>query len=413
MRIVMERGAGEVVSRLLYAGYDAYVVGGCVRDALLGREANDWDICTSALPEETLALFGEKNCIPTGLKHGTVTVKMLGGLYEVTTFRTEGAYSDGRHPDRVDFVCDVREDLARRDFTINAMAYNDRAGLVDPFGGQEDLLEHRIVRAVGVPMERFDEDALRIMRLFRFASRFGFAIEEETLRAAVALRGKLPCVSGERIREELMKLLETGKPSAYMPKAVLDVILPGMDQVGDAAYARVLHAVDALELDSELRLAALLSPIGDAPAATKPLRCSNKTTQRVLGALDGTKAKYEDDDEALCIRARQMLGSDGIDAIKNIAKLSRVICSEDAANRIQRLLQHAQDAQERGLCVSLRQLQVNGGDLLRLTGAKGGKRIGQTLERLLLSVIREELPNEKEALLCAAKAYLNEERETK
>lgn len=412
IHLTMEAGAAEVVSRLLHAGYDAYVVGGCVRDALLGHEANDWDVCTSALPEETIALFGEDNCIPTGLKHGTVTVKMLGGLYEVTTFRTESAYSDGRHPDRVDFVCDVREDLSRRDFTINAMAYNDRAGLVDPFGGREDLFEHRIVRAVGEPMKRFDEDALRIMRLFRFASRFGFAIEEETLRAAVALRSKLPCVSGERIREELMKLLETNAPSAYLPKAVLDVILPGMEPVGEEAYARVLCAVDALSPDSELRLAALLSPLGDAPAAMKPLRCSNKTTQRVLGALEGAKAEYEESDAALCIRARRMLGSEGLNAIEDMERLSQVICSKDAAKRIQRLLWHAQEAHTRGLCVSIRQLQVNGGDLLRLTDGNGGKRIGQALEHLLSAVLREEIPNEKEALLCAARAYLSEERET-
>ena len=213
-RIVMEPGAKCVVEALLLAGYDAYAVGGCVRDALLGGVPNDWDVCTSALPKQTIAVFGEENCIPTGLKHGTVTVKMDGGLYEVTTFRTEGTYSDGRHPDSVDFVSDVRDDLSRRDFTINAMAYNDREGLIDPFGGREDLFEHRILRAVGEPMKRFSEDALRIMRLFRFAARFGFAIEEETVRAAIALCQNLRMVSGERIREELMKLLSAKAPGA-------------------------------------------------------------------------------------------------------------------------------------------------------------------------------------------------------
>ena len=205
--IKLDPGAALLLDALHGAGHAAYAVGGCVRDSLLGLDPHDWDLCTSARPEQVMELFGEKQCIPTGLQHGTVTVKRDGRLYEITTFRTEGTYTDGRHPDEVHFVPDVREDLARRDFTINAMAYNEKEGLVDPFGGQADL-QSGILRAVGVPHQRFTEDALRILRLYRFAARFGFAIDPPTAQAAQELCAHLDCVSVERIEEELAKLLE-------------------------------------------------------------------------------------------------------------------------------------------------------------------------------------------------------------
>ena len=205
--IKLDPGAALLLDALHGAGHAAYAVGGCVRDSLLGLDPHDWDLCTSARPEQVMALFGEEKCIPTGLQHGTVTVKQGGRLYETTTFRTEGAYSDGRHPDAVCFVPDVREDLARRDFTINAMAYSAGEGLIDPFGGRDDLAAH-LVRAVGEPERRFEEDALRILRLYRFAARFGFAIDPPTAQAAQELCAHLDCVSVERIEEELAKLLE-------------------------------------------------------------------------------------------------------------------------------------------------------------------------------------------------------------
>ena len=216
--IRLDAGAAALLARLHGAGYAAYAVGGCVRDSLLGRTPQDWDLCTSARPEQVLALFGEGQCIPTGLQHGTVTIKYGGQLYETTTFRTEGAYTDGRHPDEVHFVPDVRQDLARRDFTINAMAYNDAEGLIDPFGGQQDL-QQGILRAVGDPATRFEEDALRILRLYRFAARFGFAIDPPTGQAARALCAHLDCVSVERIEEELSKLLAAPAPAAYQSGA--------------------------------------------------------------------------------------------------------------------------------------------------------------------------------------------------
>ncbi len=410
-RMEMEPGAAKVVGRLLDAGYAAYVVGGCVRDALLGRTPHDWDVCSSALPEQTLALFGEENCIPTGLRHGTITVKMDGGLYEVTTFRTDGTYSDGRHPDSVSFVADVRADLARRDFTINAMAYNDRCGLVDPFGGREDLLQWRVVRAVGDARARFDEDALRVMRLFRFASRYGLEIEKSTLEGAMALRENLRRVSGERIREELMKLLETENPSRYLPREIACVILPEMEAVGQVQYGRALSAVDALAPDAELRLAALLSPL-DASRAVRAallrLRCSNRTMERVTTALCGALDAYPGEEEALRTRARTALGQLGPEAIEDICALACAIREEAQAQKAARFAALAREAQRRGDCCRIRDLAVNGRDVMGVLGADAGPKVGAVLEALLAAVIRGETPNERGALLCAARRLAQE-----
>ena len=260
--IRLDAGAAALLARLHGAGYAAYAVGGCVRDSLLGRTPQDWDLCTSARPEQVLALFGEGQCIPTGLQHGTVTIKYGGQLYETTTFRTEGAYTDGRHPDEVHFVPDVRQDLARRDFTINAMAYNDAEGLIDPFGGQQDL-QQGILRAVGDPATRFEEDALRILRLYRFAARFGFAIDPPTGQAARALCAHLDCVSVERIEEELSKLLAAPAPAAYLDEKILKVIIPELSAPALQAAKPVVDACPAGTEDLPVRWAALLMSLGE------------------------------------------------------------------------------------------------------------------------------------------------------
>ena len=284
--IKLDPGAALLLDALHGAGHAAYAVGGCVRDSLLGLDPHDWDLCTSARPEQVMALFGEEKCIPTGLQHGTVTVKQGGRLYETTTFRTEGAYSDGRHPDAVCFVPDVREDLARRDFTINAMAYSAEEGLIDPFGGRDDLAAHR-VRAVGEPERRFEEDALRILRLYRFAARFGFAIDPATGVAARALGPHLDCVSAERIQEELLKLLAAPRPGSYLEPAVLAVILPELEpEKQPERFAELCRTIDRIEPTAEnmpARLAALLCPLGEAGArkALRKLKCSNALTDEV------------------------------------------------------------------------------------------------------------------------------------
>ena len=204
----------NILSALGSAGHEAVLAGGCVRDSLLGRRPSDWDAATSAMPEEVLALF--PRCVPTGIKHGTVTVIINGVPNEVTTYRTDGEYRDHRRPDSVIFVKSLREDLARRDFTVNAMAYNQKDGLKDFFGGREDI-ENRILRAVGEPGRRFYEDALRIMRLFRFSSVLGFDIEENTLKAALEYAPTLKSVSAERIYSELLKTLCGKNPAALKP----------------------------------------------------------------------------------------------------------------------------------------------------------------------------------------------------
>ena len=284
--IKLDPGAALLLDALHGAGHAAYAVGGCVRDSLLGLAPHDWDLCTSARPEQVMALFGEEKCIPTGLQHGTVTVKQGGRLYETTTFRTEGAYSDGRHPDAVCFVPDVREDLARRDFTINAMAYSAEEGLIDPFVGRDDLAAH-LVRAVGEPERRFEEDALRILRLYRFAARFGFAIDPATGAAARALGPHLDCVSAERIQEELLKLLAAPWPGSYLEPAVLAVVLPELEpEKQPERFAELCRTIDRIEPTAEnvpARLAALLCPLGEAGArkALRKLKCSNALTDEV------------------------------------------------------------------------------------------------------------------------------------
>ena len=284
--IKLDPGAALLLDALHGAGHAAYAVGGCVRDSLLGLDPHDWDLCTSARPEQVMALFGAEKCIPTGLQHGTVTVKQGGRLYETTTFRTEGTYSDGRHPDAVCFVPEVREDLARRDFTINAMAYSAEEGLIDPFGGRDDLAAH-LVRAVGEPERRFEEDALRILRLYRFAARFGFAIDPATGAAARALGPHLDCVSAERIQEELLKLLAAPRPGSYLEPAVLAVILPELEpEKQPERFAELCRTIDRIESTAEnvpVRLAALLCPLGEAGArkALRKLKCSNALTDEV------------------------------------------------------------------------------------------------------------------------------------
>ena len=229
LKIRIPEQVNTILEKLHASGHEAYVVGGCVRDALLGREPNDWDITTSALPTQVKEIF--PRTIDTGLKHGTVTVLIGRGSYEVTTYRVDGVYEDGRHPKQVTFTPSLSEDLMRRDFTINAMAYDPVSGLVDLFDGQKDLTDG-IIRAVGDPAQRFAEDALRILRAFRFAAQLGYEIDPETLRAASALSGTLVKISSERIREELEKILLSENPDILMKAyeaGVTSVFLPEFD----------------------------------------------------------------------------------------------------------------------------------------------------------------------------------------
>ena len=397
MTIRMDEGAAELLYTLHRAGYAAYVVGGCVRDSLLGLTPHDWDLCTSALPQQVMKLFGAQRCIPTGLQHGTVTVKQSGALYEITTFRTEGTYTDGRHPDEVHFVPDVREDLARRDFTINAMAYNEKEGLVDPFGGQADL-QSGIVRAVGVPRQRFTEDALRILRLYRFAARFGFAIDPPTAQAAQELCAHLDCVSVERIEEELAKLLSAPAPAAYLDKKILLVILPELSSEALAAAKPVVDACPAGAENLPIRLAALLLSLGEdgIRRTLKRLRCSNALIEEaavlVREVVPGVPV-------SLNIYARRLLGKYNLCTVQRIAALGTALQPERAAD-FAALSELAEQLDADGVCCRVSQLAVNGRDLMA-AGVPAGPGIRKVLEALLDGVIREEYPNERQALLAA------------
>ena len=436
MTIRMDEGAAELLDTLHRAGYAAYVVGGCVRDSLLGLTPHDWDLCTSALPQQVMELFGAQRCIPTGLQHGTVTVKQSGALYEITTFRTEGTYTDGRHPDEVHFVPDVREDLARRDLTINAMAYNEKEGLVDPFGGQADL-QSGIVRAVGVPRQRFTEDALRILRLYRFAARFGFAIDPPTAQAAQELCAHLDCVSVERIEEELAKLLASPAPAAYLDKKILLVILPELSSEALAAAKPVVDACPAGEQALPVRLAALLLSLGEdgIRRTLKRLRCSNALIEeaavlvREARGCDGSFLFGHDSGHSIArpiafgnrvppqrtvlrettvtpdftIYARRLLGKYNLCTVQRIAALGTALQPERAAD-FAALSELAEQLDADGVCCRVSQLAVNGRDLMA-AGVPAGPGICKVLEALLDGVIREEYPNERQALLAAVQQF--------
>ena len=396
---LLNPGAAALLTRLHAAGYAAYAVGGCVRDSLLGQTPHDWDLCTSATPEQVLELFGEAHCIPTGLQHGTVTVKHGGELYEITTFRTEGAYSDGRHPDHVAFVPDVKEDLARRDFTINAMAYNAEEGLIDPFGGQNDLAAG-IVRAVGEPQRRFEEDALRILRLYRFAARFGFAIDPATGQAARALCRHLDCVSEERIAEELSRLLAAPAPGAYLEAEVLAVIFPELDAAELPESRRILDALEPGMEHVPVRLAALLCPLGEAGAraALRRLKCSNALTGTVATLVREAAAGMPG--AALTLTARRFLSRYDLATITDLTALCSAQHPEQA-EAFAALQQEAARLVETNACCRINQLAVNGRDLMD-AGIRPGPGLRRVLDALLEQVLTGQLPNEKAALLAAA-----------
>ena len=442
MKLTLDPGAAALLDTLHAAGYAAYAVGGCVRDSLLGRTAHDWDLCTSALPQQVMELFGAEQCIPTGLQHGTVTIKYGGQLYETTTFRTEGSYTDGRHPDAVQFVPDVREDLARRDFTINAMAYNVAEGLVDPFGGQADL-QNGMLRAVGEPQQRFTEDALRILRLYRFAARFGFALDAATARAARQLAPHLDCISAERIQEELAKLLAAPQPGAYLEPAVLAVVLPELTPAALEAAKPVLDACPAGEESLPVRWAALLGALGetDTRRVLKRLRCSNACIEetavlvretagegvcgsfsedRPLGwdpAAAGSRAgdgmaRFASEEKAPVhvpvyageVAIRQLLGRYGLRTVERLCALCAALHPQNAP-ACALAAQRARQLEADGVCCRVSQLAVNGRDLMAV-GIPAGPVLRWVLEALLDGVIRAEYPNEKPALLAAAQKII-------
>ena len=392
-------GAEFVIRRLHDAGFQAYVVGGCVRDTLLGREPKDWDVCTNALPQQMQQVFADCHVVETGLQHGTLTVMYHHEPYEVTTFRVDGEYTDHRHPDEVIFVTDVKDDLSRRDFTVNAMAWSPETGLVDAFDGQGDLAR-KLIRCVGDPKKRFQEDALRIMRALRFASVYGFDIDPATDAAIHALKHTLKDVAAERIRVELLKLL-CGQGAGEILRAypdVMQVIMPPLAKVDWAATVAAVENVDAVS--ETLRLTMLLHQLSaaDAKSVLMSLKPDNFTRDWVLALVTNQNFAFQPKRHSL-LTALALFGKAqtyDLLAVRRAKGLTDCEALEDVLGDV--LLD--------GVCYSVKDMAVNGRDLMAL-GAKG-KTVGACLNHLLGLLLKEEISNDRDVLLQAARAHLSD-----
>lgn len=413
MQIQIPEKVNQVVSRLTAAGYEAYVVGGCVRDAILGRTAADWDITTNARPDQVKALFSRT--VDTGIQHGTVTVMLGREGFEVTTYRIDGEYQDSRHPREVIFTPSLLEDLKRRDFTINAMAYNELEGLVDAFDGLGDLKQGQI-RCVGNPEERFTEDALRILRAVRFSAQLDFSIEEETLEAIRKFAGNLSRISAERIQTELVKLLSSAHPeilrTAY-EAGITAVILPEFDacmkqekgsESSNSAGEHILRALPQVEADKALRLTILLQSLGEeqAGAVLRRLKFDNDTIRRVKHLV---RARAVREQELTQRAVRYAIYEIGEEYFSDYLKLRRadILAEDSAALRDQmKELAQVEALYEKILreqnCLSLKGLAVSGRDLME-AGVPAGPELGERLQKLLELVIENPECNTKEYLL--------------
>ncbi|MCR5488381.1 MAG: HD domain-containing protein [Lachnospiraceae bacterium] len=436
----------RIIEDLTNAGFEAYAVGGCVRDLMLGLCPKDWDITTSARPEEVKALF--RRTVDTGIQHGTVTVLMKRESYEVTTYRIDGAYEDSRHPSGVSFTRELSEDLRRRDFTVNAMAYHPEKGLVDLFGGAEDLKEG-IIRAVGDPAERFSEDALRILRAYRFSARLGFRIEEKTREAASRLAGTLRNISAERIRDELQGLVCSDHPEKLRDMAadgVTSVVLPELDRCMETSqknkhhiYTVGEHTIQALMIDAKysclmkederlgafVRLALLFHDFGKPECLTvdgegvehfkghaeaseriaegimRRLKMDNDTISHVRALV-----KYHDyRPEATLQSVRRAMNKTGEETFRLLFPVRAAdMLAQSRYNREEKIRYQKKlmalyaEIMQKKQCISLKDLAVDGNDLIR-AGMKPGKEIGEKLNQLLQLVLEDPECNTKEYLL--------------
>lgn len=415
-------------------GFDAFVVGGCVRDSIMGKTANDWDMTTSALPEEMLEVFKDFRTIPTGLKHGTVTVLIEGQPLEITTFRIDGTYTDNRRPDSVNFTRNIENDLSRRDFTVNAIAYNEKDGIVDLFGGTEDI-KNKVIRCVGDPDKRFQEDALRIMRAVRFSSVLGFEIEKTTADSIRKNKHLLKNIAAERIRVELEKLLlgDNAEKILLDFSDVIFEIIPELRKTVDVkqncpyhiydVWQHIVKSIAASEKNKYVRLAMLLHDIakpqmkatdengrdhfkGHAPVSSdiafeilKRLKYDNKTVSTV------TKLIFHHDDRLYNApqNAKKHASKFGFEFLYLLDKVSRADILAQTPEMSDRLvlcdnyLSELEKIEEENACLRISDLKVNGNDLISF-GWKG-KEIGNALELLLDKVLKNEIENSKETLI--------------
>lgn len=435
MRIQLPEKVHNIINTLEEAGYEAYAVGGCVRDSILGREPDDWDITTSAKPEETKRLF--PRTVDTGIKHGTVTVLLGGEGFEVTTYRIDGVYEDGRHPTEVTFTANLKEDLRRRDFTINAMAYNDKSGLVDLYGGLTDIGD-KVIRCVGDARERFDEDALRMMRAVRFSAQLGYRIDEATGEAVKALAPNLQKISAERIQVELIKLVISPHPDYLRTAYELGItaqILPEFDLCMETPQRHkhhcydvgehILHSMLGVEPDKVLRLGMLFHDIGKPQTLTidpdgtthnkkhpfegekitrkvmRRLKFDNDTTDKVTKLV-----LYHDYDiaptEAGVRRAVSRIGEDIFSMIFTVRRAD--IAAQSDYMREEKLAKVAyieklyKEVLARKDAVTVKDLAISGNDLIA-EGMPPGRQIGETLSALLERVLDDPSLNKKEILL--------------
>ena len=440
--MVLPQPVYSCIRTLEKAGCKAYCVGGCVRDALLGLTPHDYDLCTDATPEQIAQLFSDYRLVRSGEKHGTIGVVIDGNVYEITTFRTEGSYTDGRHPDEVNFVTSVKDDLARRDFTVNAMAYNPKEGFVDPWGGRTDL-KNKVLRAVGDPRTRFEEDALRILRGVRFAVRFGLTPEEQTENAMFACTDLMDRLARERVFDELCKLLPLVSAEdlrRYAP--VLTQVIPELEASVDFdqhsphhafdVFTHISHVTETVDADLALRWAALLHDVGK-PATFRAdengrghfhghaqvsaqmaeeillrLKSPNELRQQVVFLIEHHMTPMEPDKKLL----RRRLSQYGIDNCRKLLALQRAdFCSKGVEgnpeffDRVQALLEEV--LEENG-CLAVTDLAINGRDLLAL-GYEPGPRIGHVLAALLEQIQTDSLTNDRQALLDAAAAMKEEQ----
>ena len=436
MNFEIPDGARYILQTLNIAGHEAYLVGGCVRDLLRGVGPHDWDICTSALPEETERCFVARRVIETGLKHGTVTVMEEGEPYEITTYRTEGPYSDSRRPDFVRFVPDLEQDLARRDFTMNAIAMDLAGNLRDPFGGADDI-KAGLIRCVGEPDRRFQEDGLRVMRALRFAAAFGYAIEARTAQAVHETRAMLDRGAAERINAELCKLL-VGKNAGDVLRQYPDVFCQFWPELGPlvtleqnnpwhcwGGWEHTIHAVEGAPTDVTLRLAMLLHDIGKPackstdengidhfyshPAVSaqlaeqmlRALKFDNKTRERVVLLVERHDAQLPPRSQVI----RRWLNRLGPEAFFQLLEVKRADNMGQAPEKVQDRLAELDEIKAKAeqilaerQCLTLKDLAVDGRDVIAV-GVEPGPKVGQVLDGLLAQVLSGEAPNEREALL--------------
>ena len=396
-RIEMPVQVEEILGKLREHGYEAFAVGGCVRDAILGRIPGDWDITTSAHPEEVKQVFG--HTIDTGLQHGTVTVMRDHIGYEITTYRIDGEYEDGRHPKEVVFTAELREDLRRRDFTINAMAYSHETGIVDIFGGTEDLAARRI-RCVGDAGERFTEDALRILRAVRFSAQLGFSIEDMTWQALCELAPSLVHVSKERVQVELTKTLLSDRPE-YIWKTEAAGLAPYISKTFPEVFAawkdrkRISGAAAHLPAEKALRWAYFLAPAGEESCVRvlRELKMDNDTIDKakILSRFAFTQIEPEEVSVRRAMSAMEDMVFDWLLLLQEVLMPERM----DAVEMVRSL---AKQIRERGDCIRLKTLAVTGKDLIQ-AGIQPGPALGKTLHLLFEKVLENPAWNEKDRLL--------------